>query len=201
MVTISNSITVYNIYNANDQHNAAALLACQQAPRQKTVILGDFNIHYRRWEPQLVGSPTNRATKFIKWLDSRYLTLLSNSGDATHNRGHILNLAFATPDLLIWGASAIIENSLHSTSDHSTLTITIPLQEKQRVHRAGKLITGLIKEPVFRERLQLYPLPPCTGLTTEEEIDREAVIITEAISRTAASLVPRKRDSARGSPW
>ena len=111
-------------------------------------------MHHRRWEPQLVGSPTNRATTFIKWLDSGHLILLSNPGDATYNRGHILDLAFATPDLLIRGASAMIENSLHLTSDHSTLTITIPLQERLRVYRAGKLMTGLIEEPAFRERLQ-----------------------------------------------
>jgi len=158
-------------------------------------------MHHRRWEPQLTGPPTNGATLFIKWLDSGPLTLLSNPGDSTHNKGHTLDLAFATPDLLIWGASAMVEDSLHSTSDHCTLTVTVPLQEKQRVHGAGKLMTGLIEEPAFREHLQLYPLPPCSSLTTEEELDQEAIIITEAISRTAASLAPRKRDSARGSPW
>jgi len=62
-------------------------------------------------------------------------------------------------------------------------------------------MTGLIEEPAFRERLQIYPLPPCSSLTTEEGLDQEAIVITEAISRTAASLAPRKRDSARGSPW
>ena len=158
-------------------------------------------MHHRRWEPQLTGPSTNGATSFIKWLDSGPLTLLSNPGDATHNLGHTLDLAFATPDLLIWGASAMIEKSLHSTSDHCTLTVTIPLREKQRVHGAGKLMTGLIEEPAFRERLRSYPIPPCTSLATKEELDEEAITITEAISKTAASLAPRKRDSARGSPW
>ena len=127
MVIISNGITVYNIYNAHDRHNAASLLLGQRTPKQKTVILGDFNMHHRRWEPQLTGPSTNGAKTFIKWLDSGPLTLLSNPGDSTHNLGHTLDLAFATPNLLRWGASAAIEKSLHSTSDHCTLTVTIPL--------------------------------------------------------------------------
>jgi exonuclease III len=201
VVTVTNGITVYNVYNARERHNAASLLASHEAPKRKTVILGDFNMHHRRWEPQLLGQSTNRATSFIKWLDSGPLTLLNNPGDSTHNRGHTLDLAFVTPDLLIWGASTTIEKSLNSTSDHCTLTITVPLQEKQRVHGAGKLMTGLIEESAFKERLQSYPLPPRTSLATTEELDQEAIIITEAISKTAASLAPRKRDSARGNPW
>ena len=104
-------------------------------PQTEDSYLGDFNMHHRRWEPQLVGSPTN--AKFIKWLDSGHLTLLSNPGDAIYNRGHTLDLTFATPDLLIWGASAMIENSLHSTLNHSTLIITIPLRERQEFIKQG----------------------------------------------------------------
>ena len=61
-------------------------------------------------------------------------------------------------------------------------------------------MTGLIEEPAFREHLQQHPLPPCTGLTTEDDIDREAIFITEAISQIAASLVPRKRRLSTGQP-
>ncbi len=71
--------------------------AAHQPPAQKTVVLGDFNTHHRRWEPALTQAPTRQAQALIRWIDKRKLLVLNEPGQPTHSRGHVLDLALCTP--------------------------------------------------------------------------------------------------------
>ncbi len=89
-----NGITIFNIYNDKGPDNAAKVLQAAPAPRQKTLLLGDFNMHHR-WEPS-VERISNGAGDFTRWADTGSLLLLNPVDQATHDHGHVLDLVFST---------------------------------------------------------------------------------------------------------
>ncbi len=181
-----NDLTVYNIYNSHAKENAASLMAraAHQPPAQKTVVLGDFNTHHRRWEPALTQAPTRQAQALIRWIDKRKLLVLNEPGQPTHSRGHVLDLALCTPDLLLRKASVMLDSTLDSTSDHSTLALTVPIAQRAPAN-TGRLLIGQIDKELYTSRLASYPLPQAPQLDTPEALDKEAADLTSAILSVA----------------
>ncbi len=197
-----NDLTVYNIYNSHAKENAASLMAraAHQPPAQKTVVLGDFNTHHRRWEPALTQAPTRQAQALIRWIDKRKLLVLNEPGQPTHSRGHVLDLALCTPDLLLRKASVMLDSTLDSTSDHSTLALSVPIAQRAPAN-TGRLLIGQIDKELYTSRLASYPLPQAPQLDTPEALDKEAADLTSAILSVAKCLAPRTKESAQGNPW
>ncbi len=76
----------------------------------------------------------------------------------------MLDLALCTPDLLLRKASVMLDSTLDSTSDHSTLALTVPIAQRAPAN-TGRLLIGQIDKELYTSRLASYPLPqaPSTG--------------------------------------
>ncbi|CCU75558.1 hypothetical protein BGHDH14_bgh01705 [Blumeria hordei DH14] len=128
------SLQIINIYNApsgatNTGAGVSFLLSLTNIYlNPKSLLTGDFNIHYANWNPSCNGSPSTQSSDLIFWLEDKDLFLLSEVNVPTHNLGNVLDLCFTSSSLLIGGAHATVQQDLDVSSDHSPLLINIPCQ-------------------------------------------------------------------------
>ncbi len=94
----------------------------------------------------------------------------------------------------------MLDSTLDSTSDHSTLALTVPISQRAPTS-AGRLLIGQIDKELYTSRLASYPLPQAPQLDTPEALDKEAADLTSAILSVAKCLAPRTKESAQGNPW
>ncbi len=94
----------------------------------------------------------------------------------------------------------MLDSTLDSTSDHSTLALTVPIAQRAPTS-AGRLLIGQIDKELYTSRLASYPLPQAPQLDTPEALDKEAADLTSAILSVAKCLAPRTKESAQGNPW
>ncbi|KAI1003550.1 hypothetical protein K3495_g4658 [Podosphaera aphanis] len=126
------SIIVANIYRAptgatNPGAGLATLLSFSDDSLSPSFILaGDMNLHHKLWQPSLTGLSSPNAEAFIHWLDSKQLHLISELDTPTHNRGNVLDICFASNQLIARRTSATVQSDLDATSDYLPLLITVP---------------------------------------------------------------------------
>ncbi|KAL1971882.1 hypothetical protein VTN31DRAFT_1970 [Thermomyces dupontii] len=81
-----------------------------------TIIGGDFNVHHHTFEPG--GRNLHRGEELANWSIATGMAYIGQFGVATHDAGHVLDLAFQT---LPYGGAT----RLRSGSDHETLATII----------------------------------------------------------------------------
>ncbi len=202
VVLTVNGITIYNVYNDGQDCTAVLeILDTDTFPQQRTILLGDFNLRSRKWEPSLRGPASSHARAFEQWLEHNNLILLNELDIPTHNRGHVLDLAFSTPDLFGQGITTTIEEALTSTSDHSTLLTLLPGTQREP-EGTGRLLAHKVDPEAFSNRLGDHPytLAPVHPLESTDSLDAETERLTAAVSTILQVLVPRKSRTARGNP-
>lgn len=118
-------LLVVNVYNAlpgatNPGAGVSRLitLADAQFP-SKTILAGDLNLHHPLWHPLYSGSPSTQSESFIRWLESRELSLISEIDKPTHIRGNVLDLCFGSNQIVAAGTLATTQGELDVTSDHT----------------------------------------------------------------------------------
>ncbi|KAM4055570.1 endonuclease-reverse transcriptase domain-containing protein [Hirsutella rhossiliensis] len=115
-----NSTLIINFYRHAKTPEPLDYLLHQQDVPERCLIAGDFNACHFSWQP---GARSARNGKDIaQWAADKGLGLLTTPGEATHARGNTIDLAFAN----IPSADALIEEHLHTGSDHYTISITLP---------------------------------------------------------------------------
>lgn len=72
----------------------------------RTILAGDFNLHYPNWNPSYKGSPLTQAEDLIRWLDDKELFLISEVNTSTHHHVNYLDPCFATGDLIVRDATS-----------------------------------------------------------------------------------------------
>ncbi|KAM4061057.1 endonuclease-reverse transcriptase domain-containing protein [Hirsutella rhossiliensis] len=111
---------IINFYRHAKTPEPLDYLLHQQDVPERCLIAGDFNACHFSWQP---GARSARNGKDIaQWAADKGLGLLTTPGEATHARGNTIDLAFAN----IPSADALIEEHLHTGSDHYTISITLP---------------------------------------------------------------------------
>ncbi|KAM4067487.1 reverse transcriptase (RNA-dependent DNA polymerase) [Hirsutella rhossiliensis] len=96
-----NDITLVNVY------------------RQPCLVAGDFNAKHHSWQ---AGRIEGRGEAVAAWATANGLNLLNPADVPTNPRGNTIDLAFSNIAL----ANAVVEDHLATSSDHFTLSTTLP---------------------------------------------------------------------------
>ncbi|KAM4066776.1 endonuclease-reverse transcriptase domain-containing protein [Hirsutella rhossiliensis] len=140
-------------------------------------------------------SPECEERKDIaQWAADKGLGLLTTPGEATHARGNTIDLAFAN----IPSADALIEEHLHTGSDHYTISITLPADSPRTIARPRVSSEEEMKRFEELVRAGATALPRLAVEPRGLEAGRGAVSPTQEAA-DAAGRRPRK--NARGTPW
>ncbi|KAJ3455638.1 hypothetical protein MRS44_017120 [Fusarium solani] len=113
-----NGMTIVNFYRQNDENDALNILLRWPVP-ELCLIAGDFNARYHAWQTR---HTTNRGQDIADWASENDLDLLNTPGVPTNPHGNTIDFAFMNTPL----AEAIVEDHLATSSDHFTLSLTLP---------------------------------------------------------------------------
>ncbi len=209
-ISASNSppLLIVNIYNAplgsaGASKASQALISLPSSfVSQPSLIAGDFNLHHTRWQPSLHNSPTATAEPLIAWLDRESLIYISEPDSPTHNRGNVLDLAFASGPLALEGATTAIAPHLDVSSDHSPMVTTI-LQDYRFQEPLRKLRINTLDEPLFLSLLRSsWPgLLQTSSVPSTTELDALALEIVTAIKNAFEGAARRSLGQATGQAW
>ena len=129
-----------NFYNDVDDPTAlTTLLSLDLDPMIHTVIVGDFNSHYRSWSPAGWDNYTTSAAKIEGWASCQGLQLLSWPGVPTHRgengaRDSTIDLVWANQIADIEGTFVVREVNWDDSyaSDHALIRIRATSSQKAR---------------------------------------------------------------------
>lgn len=121
-------VYVLNVYNGpEDTHTIDHLSDTFSTETfRSALIAGDFNLHHPLWQPKWRLQIPETTENFVDWLVQNDLVLQSPPGIATHTRGNVLDLMFATSNLdhmVEFDSAAFLESDTQDyLSDHKALT-------------------------------------------------------------------------------
>ncbi|KID82097.1 Endonuclease/exonuclease/phosphatase [Metarhizium guizhouense ARSEF 977] len=113
-----NGITIVNVYR-RPSYDAALDILLRWSPPERCLVAGDFNAKHYSWQ---TGRLAGRGDDIAAWAAESGLGLLNTADVPTNPHGNTIDLAFSNIDL----ASAVVEDHLATSSDHFTLSLTIP---------------------------------------------------------------------------
>ncbi|KAI1003874.1 hypothetical protein K3495_g4335 [Podosphaera aphanis] len=199
-------ITVANIYNAptgatNPGAGLATLLSFSDDSFSPSFILaGDMNLHHKLWQPSLTGPYFPNGEAFIYWLDSKHIHLISELETPTHNRGNVLDICFASDQLIARGTSATVQSDLDATSDHLPLLITVPSVD-QGTPSIPRFSFATVDDKIFNSILQTYLAELGPIDKSQAGLDKRAEQLSQALYRAYAGSAKAKLPHNKGQPW
>ncbi|XP_044719755.1 endonuclease-reverse transcriptase domain-containing protein [Hirsutella rhossiliensis] len=113
-----NDITLVNVYRQPSYDEALDILLQWPAPN-RCLVAGDFNAKHHSWQ---AGRIEGRGEAVAAWATANGLNLLNPADVPTNPRGNTIDLAFSNIAL----ANAVVEDHLATSSDHFTLSTTLP---------------------------------------------------------------------------
>ncbi|KAI0996688.1 hypothetical protein K3495_g11494 [Podosphaera aphanis] len=200
-------LLIINAYNAppgstNPGAGVSRLisLADFSLPSQ-TILAGDLNLHNPMWHPSYRGSPSSQSEAFIRWLELRDLSLISEIDKPTHNCGNVLDLCFGSSQLVARGTIATVQEDLDVTSDHLPLLANVYCGAREAAPITG-LRFATIDKDIFLSllRAQLEGILPLSQKSASE-IDRRADQIIKILHSSFAGSAKRALPHSRGQPW
>ncbi|KAG7408326.1 putative RNA-directed DNA polymerase from transposon X-element [Fusarium oxysporum f. sp. rapae] len=188
-----NDMTIVNFYRQNDEMDALNTLLQWPVP-ERCLVAGDFNARHRSWQ---TGQTTNRGKEIAGWALENDLDLLNTLDIPTNPYGNTIDLAFTNMPL----AEATVEDHLATSSDHFTLSLTLP-DTKPAPMQPGKIrVTTEDELKRFAEIVELG----ATGIpltdSTSEELDELASALVNLLTSAAKAAGPPARKGGRPAPW
>ncbi|XP_044724448.1 endonuclease-reverse transcriptase domain-containing protein [Hirsutella rhossiliensis] len=113
-----NDITLVNVYRQPSYDEALDILLQWPAPN-RCLVAGDFNAKHHSWQ---AGRIEGRGEAVTAWATANGLNLLNPADVPTNPHGNTIDLAFSNIAL----ANAVVEDHLATSSDHFTLSTTLP---------------------------------------------------------------------------
>ncbi|KAM4061732.1 endonuclease-reverse transcriptase domain-containing protein [Hirsutella rhossiliensis] len=113
-----NDITLVNVYRQPSYDEALDILLQWPAPN-RCLVAGDFNAKHHSWQ---AGRIEGRGEAVAAWATANGLNLLNPADVPTNPHGNTIDLAFSNIAL----ANAVVEDHLATSSDHFTLSTTLP---------------------------------------------------------------------------
>ncbi|GAA5918194.1 hypothetical protein JCM8208_004211, partial [Rhodotorula glutinis] len=175
------------------------------------VVAGDFNLHHPEWDPEYahgrgVGEDAEQAQ--LTFVQNGLVHLLAPSmptykyprRDGEGDQWATLDLVLGDLRVEARVVSCGIDERLDCLSDHQPLRLTLALEPPAPAHRPRRLFCRMQPE-MLRDELatRLGDAPP--ALVTRDDVDAEAVLLTEALSGAIESgAVPLSRPRRDGRP-
>lgn len=135
-------------------------------------------------------------------MDELALDLASSIGVPTHDRGHVLDLAFASGSLLAMETRTTVAAHLDVTSDHRPLLTLVPWDPRHKEPSRNFQLKSFNPEvfiPLLTESLRvLQPLPDDPAPT---ELDAHAEGLTAAIHKALEGSAKRAQAGNTGNSW
>jgi ribonuclease HI len=185
--------TIVNIYRQPGDNTMLDQLL-RWTPPPRCMVAGDFNASHGAWGAR---RSADGGARVMDWADAHQLMLL-NPPDAPTRGRNTLDLAFSNLAL----AESTVEAHLYTSSDHETLSTTLPFHtQKREVQRKPRVTT-----PEQLDRCKtliqngMHRLP--TALETEEQIEAAAAAIQTLYKDSIAIANPRRgANSYSCTPW
>lgn len=190
---VINGMTIVNFYRQNDEHDALETLLQWPVPG-RCLVAGDFNARHRSWQ---TGPTTNHGQEIAAWSSENDLNLLNYLDVPTNPHGNTIDLAFTNMPL----AEAIVEDHLATSSDHFTLSLTLPDIRPAPI-RPGKVrITTDDELKRFAEIVELGATAIPLESSTPADLDELASALVNLLMSAAKAAGRPLWRSSRSAPW
>ncbi|KAJ3455531.1 hypothetical protein MRS44_017013 [Fusarium solani] len=190
---VINGMTIVNFYRQNDEHDALETLLQWPVPG-RCLVAGDFNARHRSWQ---TGPTTNRGQEIVAWSSENDLNLLNSLDIPTNPYGNTIDLAFTNMPL----AEAIVEDHLATSSDHFTLSLTLP-DVRPAPTQPGKVrVTTDDELKRFVEIVELGATRIPLANSTPADLDELASALVNLLMSAAKAAGRPSRRSTRSAPW
>ena len=126
-----NGVTAVNIYREPQFDTTLEILFAWSIPSQ-CIIAGDFNARHHTWQ---LGRSHGHGNSIASWASENDLSLLNPIDTPTNAHGNTIDLAFSNIAL----AQATVEDHLATSSDHFTLSISLPALTPAKLPK-GKIL-------------------------------------------------------------
>ncbi|KAG7429106.1 hypothetical protein Forpi1262_v009436 [Fusarium oxysporum f. sp. raphani] len=191
-LTVNDTIVV-NFYRQNDERDALDTLLQWPIP-DRCLVAGDFNARHHTWQ---TGPTTNRGHEIASWASENGLGLLNTSDIPTNPHGNTIDLAFSNVPL----AEANVEDHLATSSDHFTLSLTLPNVEPAPT-QPGKIRATTDDElKRFVEIVELGSTAIPVAASNPLELDKLASTLMSLLQSAAKAAGRPARKGARNAPW
>lgn len=188
----ANGATIVNFYRQGD---AALNVLLRWTPPEKCMVAGDFNAKLYSWQ---TGRLEGRGEDIAAWAAEHGLNLLNTADVPTNPHGNTIDLAFSNIDL----AAAVVEDHLATSSDHFTLSLTLPDVAFSSPQVPGKVrVTTEDELQRFKELVLtgIWRIPQ--GNATVSELDNLATALVELLQSAATAAGRPVRKGTRSAPW
>ncbi|EGU73169.1 hypothetical protein FOXB_16322, partial [Fusarium oxysporum f. sp. conglutinans Fo5176] len=185
-----NGMTVVNFYRQNDEKDALNTLLRWPVP-ERCLVAGDFNARHRSWQ---TGQATNRGQEIAGWASDNDLDLLNTLDVPTNPHGNTIDLAFTNMPL----AKATVEDHLATSSDHFTLSLTLPYVRPAPLQPGKVRVTTEDELKRFVEIVEFGATEVPQADSTPAELDELAFALTEECAGAAAAFRAIRRIYPRG---
>ncbi|KAH7464077.1 hypothetical protein FOMA001_g17794 [Fusarium oxysporum f. sp. matthiolae] len=191
-LTVNDTIVV-NFYRQNDERDALDTLLQWPIP-DRCLVAGDFNARHHTWQ---TGPTTNRGHEIASWASENGLGLLNTSDIPTNPHGNTIDLAFANVPL----AEANVEDHLATSSDHFTLSLTLPNVEPAPTQPGKIRVTTDDELKRFVEIVELGSTAIPVAASSPLELDELASTLVRLLQSAAKAAGRPARKGARNAPW
>jgi hypothetical protein len=188
-------MTVVNFYRQNDESDALNILLRWPVP-ERCLVAGDFNARYHAWQTGHTGT-TNRGQDIVDWSSENDLHLLNTPGIPTNPHGNTIDLAFTNIPL----AEAVVEDHLATSSDHFTLSLTLPDARPAPMQPGRIRVTTDDELKRFVRIIELGVAGLPTAGSTPSELDELASALVRLLESAAKAAGRPTRKGARTAPW
>ena len=188
-----NGMTIVNFYRQNDQHDALEILLQWPVPG-RCLVAGDFNARHRSWQ---TGHATNRGQEIAAWSSEYDLNLLNTLDIPTNPYGNTIDLAFTNMPL----AEATVEDHLATSSDHFTLSLTLPDIRPAPIQPGKVRVTTEDELKRFIEIVEFGATRIPLVNSTPAELDELASALVNLLTSAAKAAGRPTRKGARTAPW
>ncbi|KID83218.1 Endonuclease/exonuclease/phosphatase [Metarhizium guizhouense ARSEF 977] len=157
---------------------------------ERTLVAGDFNAKHYSWQ---TGRLEGRGEDIATWAAENGLNLLNTADEPTNPHGNTIDLAFSNIAL----ASAVVEDHLATSSDHFTLSLTLPDVSLSLPQAPGKV------RVTTEEELERFK-EPCripTDTATASQLDTLAATLVDLLQSAARAAGRPVRKGTRSAPW
>jgi hypothetical protein len=186
-------MTIVNLYRQNDESDALNILIRWPVP-ERCLIAGDFNARHHTWQ---TGHTTNRGQVIVDWASDNDLDLLNTPGIPTNPHGNTIDLAFTNIPL----AEATVEDHLATSSDHFTLSLTLPYAGPAPMQPGRIRVTTDDELKRFAEIVELGAAGLPTADSIPSELDELASALVGLLTSAAKAAGRPTRKGARTAPW
>ncbi|KAI8416245.1 hypothetical protein FOFC_02554 [Fusarium oxysporum] len=191
-LTVNDTIIV-NFYRQNDERDALDTLLQWPIP-DRCLVAGDFNARHHTWQ---TGPTTNRGHEIASWASENGLGLLNTSDIPTNPHGNTIDLAFSNVPL----AEANVEDHLATSSDHFTLSLTLPNVEPAPTQPGKIRVTTDDELKRFVEIVELGSTAIPVAASSPLELDKLASTLVSLLQSAAKAAGRPARKGARNAPW